>query len=148
MRACSPRVQFLRMKRFLPKVLAALLISTLALTSSAQQVGSLSKKAASVKRKAEALTPHAPISVIRIHAEEEYGNFVSCGEESFTFYDVDSKTEVTLKYADVRKIKDGYGGYSSIRGRHTDRTKGVIVTIAVIGGVLGILIGAAATAKD
>lgn len=135
------------MKRLLSRVLAALLISFLALTSSAQQVTPLSKKAAAVKRKADTLSLHSPISVIPIHGEEEYGNFVSSDAEEFTFYDVDRKTEVTFKYADVRKIKDGYGGYNSIRGRHTDRTKTIIIVVAVV-GALGALIGAAASAKN
>ena len=135
------------MERFLSRILVVLLVSILALTSSAQQAAPLSKKAAAVKRKADTLTPHAPISVIPSHAEEEYGNFVSSDAVGFTFYDVDRKTEVTLKYADVRKIKDGYGGYNSIRGRHTDRTRAIIVVVAVI-GALGAVIGAVAAAKD
>lgn len=135
------------MKSLLPKVLAALLISSLALTSSAQQVAFLEKKAAAVKRKADTLSPQAHISVLRIHAAEQHGNFLSSGPEDFTFYDVDRKAEVTLKYADVRKIKDGYDGYNSIQGRHTDRTKATIVVVAVI-AALGALIGAAASAKN
>ena len=135
------------MKRFLSRILAVLLISLVTLTSSAQQAVPLSKKAAAVKRKADTLTPHAPISVIPIHAAEEYGNFVSGNAEGFTFYDVDLKMEVTLQYADVRKIKDGYGGYNSLRGRHTDRTKAIIVVVAVT-VALGALIGAVAAAKN
>ena len=135
------------MERFLSRIVAVLLIWLVTLTSSAQQAAPLSKQAAAIKRKADTLTPRAPISVIPIHAEEEYGNFVSGNAEGFTFYDVDRKTEVTLKYADVRKIKDGYGGYNSIRGRHTDRTKAIIVVVAVT-VALGALIGAVAAAKN
>jgi hypothetical protein len=131
----------------LSRAVAALLIFLMALTSSAQQVAPLTKEAAAVKRKADTLTSHAPISVIPIHAEEEYGNFVSSNAEEFTLYDIDRKAEVTLKYAEVRKIKDGYGGYNSIRGRHTDPTRAIIVVVAII-GVLGALIGAAAAAKN
>jgi hypothetical protein len=135
------------MKRLTLRLLAGLLISLLALTTSAQQVAPLSKKAAEVKRKAETLSPHSAISVIPIHGEEEYGNFLSSGTDELTFYDIDRKTEVTLKYAEIQKIKDGYGGYNSVRGRHTDRTKVVIVVLAVA-GALGALIGAAASAKN
>lgn len=135
------------MKRLLSRILTALLIPFLALTTSAQQIAPISKKAAAIKRKADTLSPHSPISVVPIHGEEEYGNFVSRDAEEFTFYDVDRKTEVTLKYVDVRKIKDGYGGYNSVRGRHTDRTKTIIVVVAVA-GALGTLIGAAASAKN
>ncbi len=137
----------LGMKKPLSRILTALLIPFLALTSTAQQVAPLSKKAATVKRKADTLSLHAPISVTPIHGEEAYGNFVSSDAEEFTFYDVDRKTEVTLKYADVQKIKEGYGGYNSVRGRHTDRTKTMIIVI-VVAGALGALIGAAASAKN
>jgi hypothetical protein len=134
------------MEDFLSKVLAALLISTLMWTSSAQQVAPLSKREAAVKRKADTLAPRAPISVVRIHAEEEFGNFLSNNQEGFTFYDVDRKSEVTLKYANVRKIKDGYGGYNSFQKKHTDRRKALIIG-AVVAGVLVTLIAAAAAAQ-
>ncbi len=129
------------------KILAATLIAALALTSSAQQVAPLSPREAAIKQKADHLALNAPISVIRFHAEEEFGKFLSNDQESITFYDIDDKADVTLKYADVKKIKNGYGGYNWMRGRHTDRTKGLIVA-AVVVGALALLIGAAATAKD
>jgi hypothetical protein len=135
------------MKRLLSRTLVALLISSLALTSSAQQVTPLSKLAAEVKRKVDTLSLHSPISVIPKQGEEEFGDFLSRDAEGFTFYDVDRKTEVSFKYADVRKIKDGYGGYNSTRGRHTDHTKTIIIVVAVV-GALGALIGAAASAKN
>jgi hypothetical protein len=128
-------------------MMVAFLIATVALTSSAQQVELLSKKAATVKRKADSLTPSDPISVVRIHAEEEYGNFLSSDQEGFTFYDVDRQVNVTLKYADVKKIKNGYGGYNALRQRHTDRTKALIAG-AVVVGLLGTIIGVAACARN
>ena len=78
--------------------------------------------------------------------QEEFGNFISSGPQSFTFYDIDRKIDVTLNYAAVRKIKDGYGGYNSVRRRHTDRTKGLIVAFAVLGG-LAALVAAAAVSQ-
>lgn len=135
------------MKRLSIRLLAGLLISLLALTTSAQQVAPLSKKAAEVKRKAETLSPNSAISVIPTHGEEEYGNFLSSGAEELTFYDVDRKTEVTVKYAEIKKIKNGYSGYNSVHGRHTDRTK-VVIAVVAVAGVLGALIGAAASAKN
>ena len=73
--------------------------------------------------------------------------FLSRDQEGFTFRDIDSKIDVTMKYSEVRKLKNGYGGYNSIKGRHTDRTKAIVVTVAVL-GALGALIGAAAAAKN
>jgi hypothetical protein len=124
-----------------------ILISILALTSSAQQISPLSTRAAAVKRKIDTLSLQSPISVVRVHAEEEFGNFKSSDQNGLTFYDVDRKANVTLSYAEVKKIKDGYGGYNSLRHKHTDRTKAMIVGIAVI-GALGGLIAAVASAKN
>jgi hypothetical protein len=127
------------------KLLSLALILLIASSSLAQQAA-LSKNAASVKRKVSTLSPHAPVSVVPIHAHEEFGEFISSGDETFTFYDVDRKSDVTLRFDEVRKIKDGYGGYNSVQRRHTDHTKGLVITLVVIGG-LGVLIAAAATAR-
>ncbi len=109
------------MEYTLSKVLVALLISTLALPCCAQQVAPLSKKAAAIKRKADNLTPQTPISVVRVHAEEEFGNFLSNNQEGFTFYDVDRKADVTLKYADVRKERSKMAMVATTRFRRSTR---------------------------
>jgi hypothetical protein len=130
----------------LSRIPAIFLIATCVPTGSAQQVAPLPKTAAALRRKVGTLTPHAPISVIRVHAEEEYGNFMSSDQEGFTFYDVDRKADVTLKYIDVRKIRDGYGGYNSFGKKHTDHTKAIIIGAVVMGGLVA-LIAAAAVAN-
>lgn len=135
------------MKDLLIKILAIVLMFVLPWTAGAQQGGTNSKQATAVKHKVDTLAPNAPISVIPRHSREEYGNFVSRDADSFTFCDVDLKSEVTLKYVDVRKVKNGYGGYNTIQKRHTDRTQTAIVVIAVI-GALGGLLAAAASAKN
>ena len=135
------------MKGLLTNILAVVLVFVLPVTNCAQQPGANPKQAAAVKRKVETLAPNAPISVIPKHSREEYGNFVSSGADSFTFYDIDLKSDVTFKYVDVRKVKNGYGGYNSVQKRHTDRRKAVIVVLAVM-GALGGLIAAAASAKN
>lgn len=135
------------MRTIFSRAVAALLMVGVAMTASAQNSPTLSKKAEMIKRKVGALTPHSPITVIPIQGNEEFGEFLSSDQEGFTFHDVDRKTDVTLKYAEVRKLKNGYGGYNPAQGRHTDRTKIIIVTVVVLGG-LGALIGAAAAAKN
>lgn len=128
-------------------MLAALLLLLASTAAGLTQQGApLSRRAAAVREKARSLSPHATISVVPEQGEEEFGNFVSSGPQSFTFYDIDRKTEVTLEYAAVRKIKDGYGGYNSVRRRHTDRTKGLVVGLLLLGG-LAALIAAAAAAQ-
>jgi hypothetical protein len=83
---------------------------------------------------------------VPLHAPEEFGNFVSSNQEAFTFYDIDRKRNVTLPFEEVRRVKSGYGGYNSVQRRHTDHTKGLIISLIVIGS-LGALIAAAAAAQ-
>jgi hypothetical protein len=118
----------------------------LPLTGLAQQGPTLSKRAEGVKNKVIALAPNDRISVIPLQDQEEYGTLLSHDEDAFTFYDVDRKANVTLRYTDVRKVKSGYGGYSSVTRRHTDHTKAVVIALIVV-GVLGGVIGAAAASK-
>ena len=129
------------------RVIATFLIVSMGVTSSAQQVPVLSKRASAAKRTADKLVVNAPISVIRTQGTEQYGKFQSGNEEGFIFYDVDLNANVTLRYEEVRKIKNGYGGSNSLRHRHTDRTKTIIIVVAVL-GALGGIIAAAASAKN
>ena len=126
------------------RLLIGLLLFTLTVTSSAQQSAPLTSAEAAIKRKADTLAPGAHISVVRLHAPEEFGDFLSNDEQGVTFHDIDLNSDVTLKYAGIRKIKDGYGGYNSFRGRHTDRTKALVIGAIVVGGLVGLIIIAAA----
>jgi len=127
-------------------LIVCILITGTISTSVAQQAPATSKTATAVKHKVEGLTPQAHITVIRTGAPEEFGDLISHSQDGFTFYDVDLKQDVTLRYDEVKKIKDGYGGYNSIQGRHTDRSKGLMIALVLV-GVLGALIGPAAAAK-
>lgn len=134
------------MSAFLNQIITTALILTFALPASAQQPAPLSEQEQTVKLKADHLSLKAKISVVRLYKDEEFGTFISNNAEEFTFYDVDRKAEVTLKYAEVKRIKEGYGGYNSVAGRHVDRRRNLIVVALVVAG-LAVLIGAAAAAK-
>lgn len=118
------------------------------MTSNAQQPASLSKRAAAIKRKVDSFSPSAHISVVPFNGNEKFGTLVSSGQDSFTFYDVDQKTNISMTFGDVRKVKSGYGGYNSIQKRHTDRTKGILVTTIIVAGVVGGLLIALVSAKN
>lgn len=128
------------------RFIAAYLVVCIAGTMSAQQAPVLSKSAETIRRKVQKLVPHAPITVVLFHGKEAFGNFLANGTDSFTFHDVDRDTDVTVQYEDVRKLKNGYGGYG-LNGRHTDRTRNLIFAGVVL-GVLGGLIAAAASASN
>ncbi len=136
----------LAMSCFLRKFLATTLALACIVPSQAQSSPAPTKQTAAVIQKASHLIPQAPISVTRIQGEEEFGRFVSSDSESFTLYDVDQKANVTLKYSEVKKIKDGFGGYNSATHRHVDRRKNWIVVGLVVVG-LAVLVGAAASSK-
>ncbi len=130
------------------KPIPLVLIFLLMLASAdAQQPASPSKTATKVKAKVETLTPQAHISVIPVQGEEEFGAFSSREANGFTFYDVDRKTEVSFRYEDVRKVKDGYGGYNHLRRRHTDRTKAFVAGAVVVGSLVALIV-AVALARD
>lgn len=71
--------------------------------------------------------------------------FVSGNGESFSFYDVDRKMDVSLRYEDVKKVKDGYGGYNHLRGRHVDRTRAHVVVAIFAGALVALVVVAALT---
>ena len=126
------------------KLLILLLASSFCVHATAQQTVLLSKNAQGVKRKVEGLAPQAHISLVRVDAEEEFGNFLSGDQEALTFYDVDSRRNVTVRYEDVKKIKHGYGGYNQLRGKHVDPTArrlGIFIIVALLGTVIGLAAG-------
>lgn len=124
------------------KLFLTCLLFAYAATSTAQ----LSKRSLEIKQKAGTLPPHAHISIVREHAPEQFGEFLSHDETGLTFFDIDHKSEVRLDYSQIRKLKNGYGGPNHLTRTHTDHTKGLIITLAVIGG-LAVLIAAAAAAQ-
>jgi hypothetical protein len=83
---------------------------------------------------------------VRADAAEEFGRFISNDQDGFTLFDNDQKSNVTLRYEEVRRIKDGYGDKNHAVQRHVDRRKRLIIVAVVVGG-LALLIGAAAAAK-
>lgn len=125
---------------------AWLVLGSTASPGHAQSVPVLSRHAAGIEQKASRLAPQAPISVKPFKAEEEYGRFLVNGKDSFTFFDIDQKANVTLKYEAVKNIRNGYGGYNHATQRHVDRKKSLIIAGVVVGGLAALII-AAATAR-
>jgi hypothetical protein len=127
------------------KMIVLLLITLLVVPAWSQQPA-LSAREVDLEHRAEKLHPNQPISVVLNNNEEEYGNFIKTGDQTFTFYDIDLQTRVTVPFSQIHKIKKGYGGFNSFQGRHTDRSHGIIA-LAVAMSALGALIVAAAVAR-
>jgi len=66
------------------KAISVVLIFALSQASIASNHSAFKSEAA-VKQKVEKLSPHAPISVVQFHAEEEFGTFVSSDQAGSLF---------------------------------------------------------------
>jgi len=128
------------MIRRLSGALTCILVFCSTVNLRAQQAVTLSQRELAVKHKLEQLQPGAHISVVRLHAPEQFGNFVSSQQDVFTFYDVGQKKNVVLGYGEVKKIKDGYGGYNSIRHKHVDPTKRLVGVVVGAGVLFGLIV--------
>jgi len=122
----------------------ALTLSIASNRSSAQQP-QLSPQAQKVRAKVKTIPPGTKISVIRKQGPETYGTLISADETAFTYHDVDDNSDKTVPYEEIKKVKVGYGGYNSIHHKHTDRTKGLIITVIVVGGLIGLMFAATAS---
>ena len=118
-----------------------LVVFAASLSGAAQQP--LPAKAERVRRQVETLQPQDRISVIPVQGEEEYGSFVSHTETEFTFHDVDRKSDVALRYDEVKKVKPGYGGYNSLRHRHVDRERQRLFIGIMAGALVGLVVAVA-----
>jgi len=132
------------MPRLIRQLILFALICVLAAGNvNAQQPPVASKQVSEVKAKVGKLSPQAHISVIPNQGEEEFGRFVSSDQEGFVFYDIDRKMNVSLKYEEVRKIRNGYGGYNSIARRHTDHHRAMVTVVVVAVGLAVLVIAGA-----
>jgi hypothetical protein len=103
---------------------------------------SLSKRAEKVKTAIGKLHPGDKLSVIPANGAEEYGALLSSTDSAFTFHDVDTDADVAFRFEDVRKVRDGYGGYNNFAHKHVDRTRSRIAVACVLGG-LAVVLGVA-----
>jgi hypothetical protein len=90
------------------------------------------------------MSPNSKISIISAQNRERYGTLNSAADLSFSFHDIDDKTDLTLSYEDVAKVRAGYGGYNSVTHRHTDHTHALIIGGIVVAGLIGLIVIAAA----
>ena len=104
----------------------------------------LSPPAQRVHDQVAAIPIGSKISVIARNAPETYGTLLTAEPATFTYHDVDDKLDKTLSYEVVKKVKAGYGGYNSIRNRHTDRTKVLVISVILVAGLIALVFAATA----
>jgi len=111
-----------------PIILGLCLALTVSATAQQAPLASvaLSKRAEKVKTAIGKLRPGDKLSVIPAAGPEEY----------------DTNADVAFRFEDVRKVRDGYGGYNSFAHKHVDRTRSRIAVACVLGG-LAVVLGVA-----
>jgi hypothetical protein len=79
---------------------------------------------------------------------EYYGLITQVGQAEFSVNEVDLNREITLRYQDVKKVREGYGTTRNIYGRRIHPRTKLIVTMAVVGSLLALVFVAVAGDKS
>jgi hypothetical protein len=87
-------------------------------------------------------------TVSAVGGEEYYGSVNRIGADDFSINDVDRRREITLRYSEVKRARAGYGTTRNIYGRRIHPRTKLIVTLAVVGGLLALVIALVASDKS
>lgn len=79
---------------------------------------------------------------------EYYGSVSRIGSDDFAVNEVDQLREITLRYSEVNRVRAGYGTTRNIYGRRIHPHTKLIVTLALVGGLLVVVFIAVATDKS
>ncbi len=88
------------------------------------------------------------ITVSMIGGADYYGSVSRIGANDFAINEVDQRREVTLRYSEVKKVRADYGTTRNIRGQRIHPHTKLIVTLAVVGGLLALVFIAVASDKS
>jgi len=88
------------------------------------------------------------ITVSLIGGPDYYGSVSRIGANDFSVNEVDQRREITIRYAEVRRVREGYGTTRNIRGQRIHPRTKWIVSLAVIGGLLAVVFIAVASDKS
>ena len=88
------------------------------------------------------------ITVSVIKGPEYYGSVSRIGADDFAINDVDQRREIILRYSEVRRVRADYGTTRNIYGRRIHPRTKLIVTLAVLGGLLTLVLVALANDKS
>jgi hypothetical protein len=113
-------------------------------TTPAPQRAPLDPKSEEIRRKVEKIGVGGRITVIRHDGIEHYGTVRKIDATTFEVAEVDIKQPVVDAYADVKKVRHGYGGFNPISGKRPNPLWGWVAGAAIFVP----LIIAVAHAKD
>ena len=88
------------------------------------------------------------ITVSATGGAEYYGSVNRIGADDFSINEVDQRREITLRYNEVKRVRPGYGTSRNIQGQRIHPRTTLIVTLAVVGGLLALVFVAVASDKS
>ena len=88
------------------------------------------------------------ITVSVANGPEYHGSVSRIGADDFAINEVDQRREIPLRYSDVKKVRADYGTTRNIRGQRIHPHTRLIVTLAVVGGLLALVFIAVAADKS
>jgi hypothetical protein len=91
-----------------------------------------------VKSQVQNLGIAEDVTVILLTGKEYYGAISKIEPDSFEITEVDLKQRMAFDYKDVKKVREGYGERNSFTGKRVNPRTDLIVSIAVIGGLIGL----------
>ena len=128
------------LRRFLSFFLAVVLVTG---TASGQ-----TPRADKIRQQVGKIGVLGNITVSVIGGGDFYGSVSRIGSDDFAINEVDQRREVTLRYSEVKKVRADYGTTRNIRGQRIHPHTKLIVTLAVVGGLLALVFIAVASDKS
>ena len=120
---------------------------SLALTLSSAATGQ-TPRADKIREQVRKIGVLGNITVTVTGGPDYYGTVSQIGADDFTINEVDQRRQITLRYSEVRKVRAGYGSTRNIRGQRIHPHARLIVTLAVVGGLLALVFVAVASDKS
>src|SRR5260370_16085347 len=78
------------------------------------------------------------VTVSIVNGPEYHGSISRIGADDFSINEVDQRREIVVRYSEVRRVREGYGTTRNIRGQRIHPRTKLIVTLAVVGGLLAL----------
>ena len=106
------------------------------------------RQADKIHRQVDKIEVLGNITVSTAGGQEYYGSVSRIGANDFSINEVDQRREITFRYSEVRRVRAAYGTTRNIYGRRIHPRTKLIVTLAVVGGLLTLVLVAVASDKS
>ena len=113
-------------------------------TSSATPQAAQSPQTEKMRSKVKRIGTRGKLTIKLSSGAEYHGTIIYIDEEDFKLDEVDLRQTVVVRYSDIIKVYEGYGG-KSLSGRRVNPKHSAIIALATLGGLLGFLIWFTAT---